>query len=38
MNKKGKIKKVIGDYKVRKGVTQMPLADVDFVGEFEFAC
>ena len=32
VNKKGKIKKQIGDYNVRKGLTQMPLADVDFVG------
>ena len=33
VNKKGKIKKATGDYAVRKGVTQEPVADIDFYGE-----
>ena len=33
VNKKGKIKKVTGDYATRMGVTQEPLADVEFYGE-----
>ena len=33
VNKKGNIKKSLGDYAVRKGVTQLPLADVNFFGE-----
>ena len=33
VTKKGKIKKVTGDFGVRQGVTQEPLADVDFFGE-----
>ena len=36
MNKRGKIKKVLGDYAVRKGVTQKPLVDVEFFGELCF--
>ena len=28
------IKKVTGDYSVRQGVTQKPLADIDFCGKF----
>jgi hypothetical protein len=28
------IKKAKGDFKVRQGVTQEPLADVEFVGKF----
>jgi hypothetical protein len=33
VNKRGKIKKVTGDYATRMGVTQEPLADVEFYGE-----
>ena len=32
-SKTGKIKKATGDFAVRKGVTQKPLADIDFYGE-----
>ena len=33
VNRKGKIKKSTGDFDVRQGVTQEPLADVDFFGK-----
>ena len=33
MNNKGKIKKSDGDFDSRKGVTQRPIADIDFFGE-----
>ena len=33
VDKRGKIKKVTGDYAIRMGVTQEPLADVEFYGE-----
>ena len=31
VNKRGNIKKSIGDYEVRKGLTKKPLADIEFV-------
>ena len=34
MNKRGNIRKTTGDFAVRQGLTQRPLADVDFVGKF----
>ena len=35
VDKKGKIKKSTGDYSVRKGLTQKPLADVQFIGSLD---
>ena len=33
VNRRGKIKKTLGDYATRKGVTQEPIADIDFYGK-----
>ena len=36
VTKKGTIRKATGDYAVRKGLTQKPLADIEFVGKYSF--
>ena len=36
MQPNGQIKKVKGDFAVRKGVTKEPVADIDFVGNDSF--
>ena len=33
VNKRGNIRKTTGDFAVRQGLTQRPLAEVDFVGK-----
>ena len=30
------IKKAKGDFAIRRGITQKPLADIEFVGKFHF--